>query len=67
MYEYLRIEQAFDLFRQISHQPTRRREKQLIKFKNPLHANNFSFIHGQVGNLFWLAGIKIQHIQEEVC
>lgn len=35
-----------------SHQPTRRREKQLIQFKSPLHANNFSFIHGQVGNLF---------------
>ena len=35
-----------------AHQPTRRREKQMIRFKTAASANRFIAIHGQVRNLF---------------
>ena len=35
-----------------AHQPTRKREKQMVRFKSPASANQFLATHGQVRNLF---------------
>jgi putative transposase len=37
-----------------SHQPTRRRERQMKRFKSPRHAQRFLAAHDQVNNLFHL-------------
>ena len=37
-----------------AHQPSRKREKQMVKFKDPPSANRFLAVHGQVRNLFSL-------------
>jgi putative transposase len=37
-----------------SHQPTRRRERQMKRFKSPRHAQRFLSAHDQVNNLFHL-------------
>ena len=39
---------------EVSHQPTRRRERQMQRFKSPRHAQRFLFSHGQIHNLFQL-------------
>ena len=36
------------------HQPTRRRERQMKRYKSPRHAQRFLFAHDQVNNLFHL-------------
>ncbi len=37
---------------ELSHQPTRQRERQMRRFKSPTHAQRFLSVHGIVGNLF---------------
>ena len=37
-----------------SHQPTRRRERQMKRFKSPRRAQRFLSAHDQIGNLFRL-------------
>ena len=37
-----------------SHQPTRRRERQMKRFKSPRQAQRFLSAHGQISNLFHL-------------
>ncbi len=37
-----------------SHQPTRRRERQMKRFKSPRQAQRFLSAHGQIDNLFHL-------------
>jgi putative transposase len=37
---------------EVSHQPTRRRERQMQRFKSPGHAQRFLAIHGLIQNLF---------------
>ena len=37
-----------------SHQPTRRRERRMKRFKSPRQAQRFLSAHGQIGNLFHL-------------
>jgi putative transposase len=37
---------------EVSHQPTRQRERQMRKFKSPGHAQRFLSVHGLVQNLF---------------
>ena len=37
-----------------SHQPTRRRERQMKRFKSPRQAQRFLSAHDQIGNLFHL-------------
>lgn len=37
---------------EVSHQPTRRRERQMQRFKSPGHAQRFVAIHGLIQNLF---------------
>ncbi len=37
---------------EVSHEPTRQRERQMRRFKSPAHAQRFLSIHGIVGNLF---------------
>ena len=39
---------------EVSHQPTRRRERQVQRFKSPQHAQRFLSSHGQIHNLFQL-------------
>ena len=39
---------------EVSHQPTRRRERQVQRFKSPRHAQRFLSSHGQIHNLFQL-------------
>lgn len=41
-----------------AHQPTRRREWQMIKFKSAASANQFIAVHGQVKNLFNMSRYK---------
>ena len=40
---------------EVSHQPTRRRERQMQRFKSARHAQRFLSSHGQIHNLFQLA------------
>ena len=37
---------------EVSHQPTRRRERQMQRFKSAGQAQRFLAVHGLVGNLF---------------
>lgn len=37
---------------EVSHQPTRRRERQMQRFKSVAHAQRFLVVHGLVQNLF---------------
>ena len=37
---------------EVSHQPTRQRERQMRRFKSPAHLQDFASIHGTVQNLF---------------
>jgi putative transposase len=39
---------------EVSHQPTRQRERQMRRFKSPEHAQRFLSVHGIVQNLFRL-------------
>jgi putative transposase len=39
---------------EVSHQPTRRRERQMQRFKSPRQAQRFLSSHGQIHNLFQL-------------
>ena len=39
---------------EVSHQPTRRRERQMQRFKSPRHAQRFLSSQGQIHNLFQL-------------
>ena len=48
---------------EVSHQPTRQRERQMRKFKSMRHAQRFLSVHGPITNLFRLCrhGIKAEH------
>ena len=37
---------------EVSHQPTRQRERQMRRFKSPRHAQRFLSVHGPINNLF---------------
>jgi putative transposase len=37
---------------EVSHQPTRQRERQMRRFKSPAQAQRFLSVHGIIGNLF---------------
>ena len=37
---------------ELSHQPTRQRERQMRRFKSGAQAQRFLVVHGMVGNLF---------------
>ena len=37
---------------EVSHQPTRQRERQMRRFKSPAHLQQFASTHGVVQNLF---------------
>jgi len=39
---------------ELSHEPTRQRERQMRRFKSAAHAQRFLTVHGTVGNLFRL-------------
>ena len=42
-----------------SHQPTRRRERQMKRYKSPCHAQRFLAAHDQVNNLFHLRRYRL--------
>jgi putative transposase len=48
---------------EVSHQPTRQRERQMRKFKSMRHAQRFLSVHGPITNLFRLChhGTKAKH------
>ena len=46
-----------------SHQPTRRRERQMKRFKSPRQAQRFLSVHAQVGNLFHLRRDHLPAVQ----
>jgi putative transposase len=46
-----------------SHQPTRRRERQMKRFKSARHAQRFLFAHDQINNLFLLP----RHLMPATC
>ena len=46
-----------------SHQPTRRRERQMKRFKSPRHAQRFLSAHDQVNNLFHLCRHRLPATQ----
>ena len=46
-----------------SHQPTRRRERQMKRFKSPRHAQRFLSAHDQINNLFHLCRHSIPATQ----
>ena len=37
---------------EVSHQPTRQRERQMRRFKSPRHVQRFLSVHGPINNLF---------------
>ncbi len=39
---------------EVSHQPTRQRERQMRRFKSPRHVQRFLSVHGPINNLFRL-------------
>ena len=41
---------------EVSHQPTRQRERQMRRFKSPRHIQRFLSVHGPVNNLFRVGG-----------
>ena len=47
-----------------SHQPTRRRERQMKRFKSPRQAQRFLSAHGQIDNLFHL---RRDHVSAVEC
>lgn len=42
-----------------SHQPTRRRERRMKRFKSARHAQRFLSAHDQIGDLFHLRGHRV--------
>ena len=46
-----------------SHWPTRRRERQMKRFKSPRQAQRFLSAHGQIGNLFHLRRDHVSAVQ----
>ena len=46
-----------------SHQPTRRRERQMKRFKSPRQAQRFLSAHDQIGNLFHLRRDHVTAVQ----
>src|SRR5918997_966631 len=46
-----------------SHQPTRRRERQMKRFKSPRQAQRFLSAHDQIGNLFHLRRDHVSAVQ----
>ena len=46
-----------------SHQPTRRRERQMKRFKSPGQAQRFLSAHDQIGNLFHLRRDHVTAVQ----
>ena len=46
---------------EVSHEPTRRREYQMRRFKSPGQAQRFLAVHAVVGNLFRLPLARLRH------
>ena len=46
-----------------SHQPTRRRERQMQRFKSARHTQRFLSAHDQIGNLFHLSRCRLPAAQ----
>ncbi len=51
---------------EVSHQPTRQRERQMRKFKSPRQAQLFLFVHGIVLNLFRLSRHRLKAVHHRM-
>ena len=49
-----------------SHQPTRQRERQMKRFKSPIHAQRFLHVHGVVQNLFQLGRHRLRSVHHRM-
>ena len=51
---------------EVSHQPTRQRERQMRKFKSPAQAQRFLSVHGLVQNLFRLGRHRLKSVHHRM-
>ena len=52
---------------EVSHQPTRQRERQMRRFKSPRHVQRFLSVHGPINNLFWIGRHLMQAVHYRLC
>ncbi len=51
---------------EVSHQPTRQRERQMRRFKSPAHLQRFAAVHGPVRNLFGVGRHRLRSVHHRV-
>ena len=51
---------------EVSHQPTRQRERQMRKFKSPAQTQRFLYVHGLVQNLFRFARHRLKSVHHQM-
>ncbi len=52
---------------EVSHQPTRQRERQMRRFKSPRHVQRFLSVHGPLNNLFRLGRHLMRAVHYRLC
>ena len=52
---------------EVSHQPTRQRERQMRCFKSPRHVQRFLSVHGPINNLFRIGRHLMQAVHYRLC
>ncbi len=52
---------------EVSHQPTRQRERQMRRFKSPRHVQRFLSVHGPINNLFRIGRHLMQAVHYRLC
>ena len=51
---------------EVSHQPTRRRERQMRRFKSPKQAQRFLHVHGVIQNLFRIGRHRLRSVHHRM-
>ena len=51
---------------EVSHQPTRQRERQMRRFKSPAHLQRFAAVHGVVQNLFRVGRQRLRSVHHRL-
>ena len=51
---------------EVSHQPTRQRERQMRRFKSPAHLQRFAAVHGVVQNLFRVGRHRLRSVHHRL-
>ncbi len=52
---------------EVSHQPTRQRERQMRRFKSPRHVQRFLSVHGPINNLFRIGRHLMRAVHYRLC